>query len=239
MQAAIEYNCRRDAPAGGQTATLSSNMGRRERLGESNMSVPAGVLVKPVGPGQASLVAEILADAFRADPVMEWISHDPAYPKWVWLLLVPLLLPYNEVYVTGDGLGTALWLPPGVSRDMLPNLNALLSAMGRFGLGAIFRLFQFMSLLEKHHPKESHYYLFAIGVRTTAQGHGIGSALLGHVLEKCDRRGVGAYVESSSSRSLSLYQRHGFEIQRKITLPRNGPALWLMYRRPRPAQEPG
>lgn len=203
------------------------------------MSVPVGVLIDPVGPNQAGLVTEILAEAFCADPVMEWISHDPAYPKWMWLLLVPLLLSYGEVYVTRDGLGTALWLPPGVSRDMLPNLNGLLSSLGRFGLGAMFRLFQFMSMLERHHPTESHYYLFALGVRASARGRGIGSALLSHMLTECDRRGVGAYVESSDQRNLTLYERHGFEVQRKVTLPRRGPALWLMYRRPHPAPQPG
>jgi len=203
------------------------------------MSVPAEVLIKPVGPNQAGLVTEILAEAFCADPVMEWISRDPVYPKWVWLLLVPLLLSHGEVYVTGDGLGTALWLPPGVSRDMLPNLNGLLRSLGRFGPGAMFRLFQFMSLLEKHHPKESHYYLFALGVRASARGRGIGSALLEHMLAKADRRGVGAYVESSNQRNLTLYEHHGFEVQHKITLPRNGPKLWLLYRRPHPAQQPG
>lgn len=200
------------------------------------MSDPSEVSVQTAGPGQTELVAEILADAFGPDPVMQWICRDPAYPRWVWRLLVPLLVPYKEVYVTGDGLGAAVWLPPGVSRDMLPNLDALMGAMGRFGLGAVFRLFQFIGILEKHHPKESHYYLLAVGVRSAAQGRGIGSVLLGHVLEKCDRRGAGAYVECSSSRSLSLYQRHGFQTQRQIALPRSGPALWLMYRQPHAAQ---
>lgn len=217
------------------TAAMGRDIGRREHVGEFEMSVQPSVLVKPVGPRQVTLVADILTDAFSADSVTTWISRDPEYPRWIWLLAVPLLLPYNEAYVTDDGLGAALWLPPGVQRDMLPGLDMLWDGLRRFGPGAFFRFFQFMSTLEKYHPKERHYYLFAIGVRSGSRGCGIGSALLHHVLQKCDRQNVGAYLESSNSRSLSLYQRHGFEIQRTITLPRNGPALSLMYRQPQPA----
>ncbi len=193
------------------------------------------MLVKPAGPPQVALVAEILADAFREDAVTAWISRNPQYPKWMWRLVVPLFLPYNEAYVTDDGSGAALWLPPGVQRDMLPGLDTLWNGLRRFGLGAFFRCFQFMSTLEKYHPREPHYYLFAIGVRCGSRGRGIGSALLHHVLQKCDQQKVGAYLESSNARNMSLYQRHGFEVQRTIKLPRSGPALSLMYRQPQPA----
>ena len=198
------------------------------------MSAEPGVLIKPAGPRQVALVADILADAFREDAVTAWISHDPQYPKWMWLLVTPLLLPYNETYVTEDGSGAALWLPPGVQRDMLPGFDMLMDGLWRFGSGAFFRFFQFMSMLEKYHPKERHYYLFAIGVCCASRGRGVGSALLHHVLQKCDRQKVGAYLESSNPHNISLYQRHGFEIQRTIKLPRNGPALSLMYRQPQP-----
>lgn len=199
------------------------------------MSAEPDVLIEPAGSRQVELVAEILADAFREDAVTAWISRDPQFPKWMWLLVTPLVLPYKEAYVTADGSGAALWLPPGVQRDMLPGLDKLMEGLWRFGAGAFFRFFQFMSTLEKYHPKERHYYLFAVGVRSGSRGRGVGSALLNHVLQKCDRQKVGAYLESSNPRNIALYQRLGFEIQRTINLPRNGPAISLMYRKPQSA----
>lgn len=188
--------------------------------------------MKIAGLDKGGLVGDILADAFNGDPVVTWISRDPDYPKWSWPLAVPFFLPHNEVYVTEDGIGAALWLPPGVELNIRPSLAVLWNAWRRFGFGSILRFFQLMSTLEKHHPKDRHYYLFAIGVRSGSRGHGVGSALLHHVLQKCDGENVGAYLENAKSRNMPLYQRHGFEVQSEVALPRNGPSLWLMYRHP-------
>jgi ribosomal protein S18 acetylase RimI-like enzyme len=199
---------------------------------EDAVFIPGNVCVKKAGPDQAGVVAEILADAFNEDPVMTWICPDPEYPKWAWPLALPFFLPHNEVYVTEDGLGAALWLPPGVELRMSPSLAVLWDAWDRFGLGSIFRYFKFISTLTKHHPKDRHYYLFAIGVRCGSRGRGVGSALLRHVLHKCDQESVGAYLENSNEHNVSFYRGHGFETTDEIALPRNGPSIWLMYRQP-------
>ena len=197
------------------------------------MPNPSKVIVKHISTNEAALVGEILGDAFSEDPVMRWISPDPEYPKWCWPLAVPFLLPYDEVYIAGNGLGAAMWIPPGAKLNIRPGLSMLLDAWRRFGIGSIIRFFRLMSILERHHPKDSHYYLFAIGVRSEVQKQGIGSALLEHILHECDRRKVGAYLESGLH-NLPFYQRHGFEVRGEITLPHNGPILSLMYRDPMP-----
>ena len=190
------------------------------------------MLVKRVAREEAVLVGEILGDAFGGDPVTMWLSSDPEYPRWGWSLLVPFLLPHDEVYMTENGLGAAMWLPPGDDLDIRPGLAVLWDYWRRFGLRSILRFFRLMVAMEKHHPKDLHYYLFAIGVRPEAKGQGIGSALLEPVLQECDRRGVVAYLENSNPLNLPFYERHGFEVRSEIILPRNGPKLWLMYREP-------
>jgi len=196
------------------------------------MSDPSEVFVKRAGADEVASVGDILGDAFGADPVMKWISPNPEYPRWCWPVAVPFILPHHEVYVTENGLGAAMWLPPGVKLDIRPSLAMLWDSWRRFGIGSIFRFFRLMSTLEKHHPKDNHYYLFAIGVRSGSRCQGIGSALLEHVLQECDRRKVGAYLENSKSLNLPFYKQHGFEVRSEIVLPHNGPPFYLMYRKP-------
>jgi GNAT superfamily N-acetyltransferase len=195
------------------------------------MSDPSEVFVKRAGADEVALVGEILGDAFGADPVMRWISPDPEYSRWCWPLAVPFFLPHHEVYVTENGLGAAMWLPPGVKLNIRPSPAMLWNSWRRFGVGSILRFFRLMSTMGKHHPKNNHYYLFAIGVRSGSRGQGIGSALLESVLQKCDHEKVGAYLESGSL-NLPFYQRHEFQVRSEIALPRNGPSLSLMYREP-------
>ena len=197
------------------------------------MSDPSKLFVKRAGADDAALVGEILGEAFGADPVARWITPNPEYPRWCWPVVVSLFWPYHEVYVTENGLGAAMWVPPGAKPDIKLSLAMLWNSWRRFGTGSILRLFRIMSMMGKYHPKDNHYYLFAIGVRSGSKGQGIGSALLENVLQKCDCENVGAYLENSNSQNLPFYQRHGFEVRNEIAMPHNGPSLFLMYREPK------
>jgi ribosomal protein S18 acetylase RimI-like enzyme len=131
--------------------------------------------------------------------------------------------------VTADGRGASLWLPPGVEPDaermvallethaderVMPELMGVFEQMGRF------------------HPTEPHWYLPLIGVDPACQGQGLGGALMRHAVERCDRDGLPAYLESSNPRNITLYQRHGFEILGRIQVG-TSPVMTPMYRKPR------
>jgi ribosomal protein S18 acetylase RimI-like enzyme len=85
--------------------------------------------------------------------------------------------------------------------------------------------------LERHHPRADHYYLPYIGVAPTAQGHGLGTALLRPILDRCDRDGVPAYLEASNPRCARLYERLGFPTTATIR-PLRAPPIQLMWREP-------
>ncbi len=74
--------------------------------------------------------------------------------------------------------------------------------------------------------------LFAIGVTPQNKGKGIGSALIAHVLRKCDEEGMPAYLENSKPENLPFYEGHGFRVLKEIRFARSAPPLWLMWREP-------
>ena len=88
--------------------------------------------------------------------------------------------------------------------------------------------------LERHHPaRPASFYLAVIGVEPSAQGRGLGGALMKPVLDRADNEGVHAFLEASTARSRALYERNGFRVTGEIRLPRGGPPVWPMWREPR------
>jgi ribosomal protein S18 acetylase RimI-like enzyme len=184
------------------------------------------------------VVAEILGDAFRDDPVMSWLipndrRRHAGMPVYFRAVAKHVYLPHHLVYLTTDASGAALWLPAGVSADSAPMLPALGLAWRLFwatGVGGLRRANTLLTAFHANHPAEPHYYLHAVGVRHGQQGRGIGSALIRHVTELCDRERRLAYLENSNERNLPLYERHGFRVLREWRTPGGEPPIWFMAR---------
>lgn len=177
-------------------------------------------------------LAGTLARAFYDDPVTRYFySNDRrrmGQAEKFFNIRLRQLEPQNVTYTTPDHSGGAIWTRPDRWREdlrqtlmLLPMIPALLPNILRSGRA--------VREIEKRHPVEPHYYLSVLGTEPKQQGGGIGSALLGPVLEMCDAGGLGAYLESSKESNLSFYERHGFAVTERIELP-DGPPLWLMWR---------
>jgi GNAT superfamily N-acetyltransferase len=184
-------------------------------------------------------LAEALARAFDDDPVMNFIIPDQArrrrrLPMLFRVELQYLHLPLGEVYTTADVSAGALWAPPDQWRTppsvVLRTLPRLIIALG----GRLPLSLRAIGEVERLHPRESHWYLAVLGTEPAWQGKGVGSALLAPVLQRCDREGRPAYLESSKESNLAFYRRHGFEVTGTIDLPGGGPRVWTMWREPRP-----
>lgn len=85
---------------------------------------------------------------------------------------------------------------------------------------------------EEVHPRERHSYLPFVGVGPEAQGRGVGTALIGPVLEKCDRERSPAYLEATSVGSRRCYERVGFQTRAEERVAGEGPPFWTMWRAP-------
>ena len=184
--------------------------------------------------------ARSLARAFQDDPAMSWAIPSAARrtrygERYFAKLISRFYLPKDEVYVAGDGLAAALWSPPGPWRISTVQSLPLFPTMVKACRANLPRTMRMLALMEKHHGThdEPHFYLPFVGVDPSAQGRGLGTALLTTVLDRCDEERIPAYLEASSPGNQALYFRHGFTVIDELTWPGGGPPFWPMWRTPR------
>jgi ribosomal protein S18 acetylase RimI-like enzyme len=181
----------------------------------------------------AADVVNVIVHAFSADPSARWIFPDRRqylnnFPALV-RVFADAAFEHGSAHCSAGFSAAALWLPPGIHPDETALFTLLQDAVPAQDQADVFALFE---LMEKCHPAEPHWYLPMMGVYAEKQGRGHGSALLKYALERCDAEEKSAYLEASSSKSVSLYKRHGFELLGTIQVG-SSPPLFSMLRRPR------
>jgi ribosomal protein S18 acetylase RimI-like enzyme len=182
-------------------------------------------------------LARTLASAFSTDPVFTWMMPKRNQVERLRRFFAATLahgLKHDAVF-TSEGLdGVAIWLPPDKWKAPFGDVMRMMPAMTRSFAQNIPRSLRALSAMEKHHPKDPpHWYLEALGTHRDAQRGGIGSAVIAHMLERCDREGLPAYLESSNPENVPFYRRHGFEVTETIVLGKGGPSATGMWRDPR------
>ncbi|MEU6811251.1 GNAT family N-acetyltransferase [Streptomyces sp. NPDC046831] len=205
-----------------------------------------GVAVRAAGEDDRALVVRLLDEAFQDDPVSSWVfperEHRRATHHRLMAAFTDIVFAEGRIDITEDGSACALWLsvPAG---DHAEDGGASGGASGevddavrlREGVDpANERVERIARLTAEAHPAgRAHEYLWMIAVAPARQGEGLGTTLVRHVLDRCDRAGLPAYLEASSARSARLYERLGFAFtDRTLDLP-DGPRMWPMWREPR------
>lgn len=180
-------------------------------------------------------VGDVLAHAFHDDPVSSWIMPDAQVRRRrsprLFATNTRIVADKGEVWTTEEISGAALWAAPGRWKDRPRHLLRWAPAFLPVWRSAP-RAVRVMRLMEAHHPQVDHWYLDALGVEPHRQGHGIGSALMRPVLERCDAQGLAAYLVSSNIKNIPLYERHSFAVTEELPVP-DGPTLYPMWREPR------
>ena len=184
----------------------------------------------------------VAARAFWDDPLFDFLSGND-------LLAEHCVLPYvfraafsdlrsdtAQLYVTdveNQPRGFAGWLGPGtfprsrrekVVRDIRA-VFVLARLRNRRAAAALLRE------VDRRHPSEDHWYLALLATDPSAQGRGIGTALIQPVLTQCDASGVPAYTETQKEENVSWYGRAGFSVMDEVRLP-DTPPIWRLWRDP-------
>lgn len=192
--------------------------------------------VREVSNREFAAVARTLSLAFEDDPVMGFLFPDEARRlrrlRDFYGLVIPLLAGHGFVHADAGVHAAAVWQAPspprpGGVRGAWLSLRMLLTLRGSVG-----RANALNATILPSHVREPHWYLALLGTEPSQQGRGLGSALLAPHLERCDREGQLAYLESSKAANIPFYERHGFEVISELTIP-DGPPVWPMLRRPR------
>ena len=186
-------------------------------------------------PDDWRLLGDITGEAFRDDPINQWVFGKPASIRSMFTTLArEVYVRQGHCYLAGDK-GATMWLPPGVEAE--PSQVALLKfVLGQLLHGTPTAIGRGMALSEKMaewHPREPHMYLFSIGTRDSARGKGVGKALLAPVLAACDRESVPVYLENSNPANSGFYAAHGFDRMGVFAVGDDGPVMEPMWREPR------
>jgi len=194
--------------------------------------------VRRAGDGDRKQLATTLARAFADDPIVSWLAAPKTYARGGERAFAAALrtsyLPKAEVYSAGDGKGVVIWVPPdkwkAPATDAIRLLPSYVAMCGR----RLPRVLKLVAAMEKRHGQveEPHWYIPFIATDPAAQGKGLGTALLQHVLANADAEGRPAYLEATCPRNQLLYHRHGFEPMDELRVD-DSPPLTPMWRTPR------
>lgn len=138
------------------------------------------------------------------------------------------------VVARDPNLGAAAWLLP-----RSPDVDAveskkksehLTSILGPRGNRSYYRIVRFMAPLARHVVPSGAWYLSIIGILPSAQGRGLGAALLAGTLAEASAAHIPCYVETFAPRNLRFYERLGFRRTAEHLEPTTNKSYVIMQR---------
>lgn len=190
--------------------------------------------VRLASKGDRAVVAGALARAFADDPLMVWLVPDEGerrrrLPRFFARLFADCDAGCMR-WITDGGEAATLWHGP--DEKSRTGRAAYWLDMARWWQVAGPHLPRFVVLgeqINRTRLAEPHWYLGIAGCDPSAQGSGLGGAVIRAGLDRVDADGLPACLETAREANLSLYRRFGFEVTDEWRLP-DGPPVWSMVR---------
>lgn len=189
-------------------------------------------------------IAEGMAAAFHEDPLMMWIAPDPTLRNKFIATLVRHAYMQGGVLTTKPlGTAAALWFEHAqTSADFLGmvfNGQALLTL--KFPLAKTRGAMELdetitevrTQILRAQKAIPGALYLYLIGVREEARGHGLATALIAPVLRYADENNKHVLLDIHNPVNRGLYEHFGFRVCHEQTVPEDAPTTRTMIRVPR------
>jgi GNAT superfamily N-acetyltransferase len=195
---------------------------------------PGPVPVRPAVPTEVPPLAGVLARAFAADPMVRWsmASGDdlPARIRTMFEIVDTAYAGEGWLYVAGDEFGVMSLLPPGTAgreREIADTVAPAIAALTPDGGERYERFWAWIGSLL---PPEPHWLLDQVAVEPSAQGRGIGGAMLRFAIACAERDGLPLVLETGVPANVPLYERFGFCVIHEADAPGGGPRIWFMGR---------
>jgi len=182
-------------------------------------------------------IVDIWVDAFTRDPYLRWMAPDDATwarfgPAWLGFI-ADQCFERGHTYLARDGEVAVAWIPPDVTfatPDVFEAAYAVVA--GIVGEARAGMSIETVTTARAYALTESHWTLQYFGVRSSAQGRGIGALAVAPILEVCDAEEVPCGLISTNPRNVPFYERQGFGVIAEVPTPDAGAVLRPMRRLP-------
>ena len=180
-------------------------------------------------------VVDVLTDAFSEDSMWHEVFKNEDKNRALTEVMVRFCLKYGNVLSTSDNLEGVMAL---ASHNKEMTLWRIIRSGAFFLSLKIASEAKIMKVLtsaveeaKKDLNSDPYIHLLIMGVSQEYQGKGHGGKLLRAVIEKAETERKPIYLETQKEANVSLYEKYGFAVKKKVILPEplNLP-MWLMVR---------
>ena len=181
-------------------------------------NVEASESMTPLLQASSALVESLIDDPFyeaiTADFAGEIAARKHALTHYFKYSLMEAQRTGRCVVAPDPTLGAAAWLLPRSPETDAAESSAkaqyLSSVLGSRGVENYYQIVRYMTPLAARVVPLGAWYLSIIGVLPSAQGRGLGAALLAATLAEASQARVSCYLETFTPRNLKFYERLGF-----------------------------
>lgn len=189
---------------------------------------------------QLKTATQAMSEAFAEDPLARYLQPDESklrpFNDWFFERSLNYGLMWGDVWADSEAQGAAAWLRPGETdmtfwRTFRAGFMTLPFKAGLSGMSRFNHLDKVLERMRKASIKGRYWYLMLLGVSPSAQGSGLGSALVKTGTDRADDDGVPCYLETETKQNVEFYQRRGFEVSAEAEIA-PGFTMWSMRREP-------